>query len=128
MQSKPQCKHDFEATIAAAEWKKLTDEHKEAARKAREKDGIPSGRTNATVETEETRKVSTVTIRELKELLAQGTDDDDRVPEDSTPRKLVPVTITFPPHLLQSSPPKPLVTTQRQVAHQQSDKQQQTSN
>ena len=100
------------AYIPAAEWKKLTDEQKEAARKAREKDGIPSRRTNATVETEEIRTVDAMTVRELKELLAQGTDDDDSVPEDSAPRKLVPVTTAHPHHLLQSPPPRPLVTTQ----------------
>ena len=115
------------AHIPAAEWKELTDEQKEAARKARERDGIPSRRTNATLETEETRTVSAVTIRELKELLARGADDDDSVPEDSTPKKLVPVTTSFPPHLLHPPPAKPLVTTQRQVAYQMSDKQQQTS-
>ena len=112
------------AYIPAAEWKKLTDEQKEAARKAREKDGIPSRRTNATLETEEERTLKSLTVRELKELLAQGTDDDDSVPEDSTPRKLVPVTTDYPDHLLQSPPPRPLVTTQRQVAYQNSDRQQ----
>ena len=110
------------AHIPAAEWKKLTDEQKEAARKAREKDGIPSRRTNATVETEEKRTLNAMTIRELRELLVQGTDDDDSVPEDSPPRKLVPVTTAHPPHLLQSPLPRPLVTTQQQVAYQTSDK------
>ena len=96
----------------------------EAARKAREKEGIPSRRTNATLEIEEERTLKSLTVRELKELLAQGTDDDDSVPEDSPPRKLVPVTTDYPDHLLQSPPPRPLVTTQRQVAYQNSDRQQ----
>ena len=111
--------------VPAAEWKKLTDEQKEAARKAREKDGIPSRRTNATVETEEERTLKALTVRELQELIDQRKEDDDSVPEDSTPRKLVPVTTAYPPHLLHSPPPRPLVTTQRQVAYQQSNKQQQ---
>ena len=106
------------AHIPPNEWKKLTAEQREAARKARERDGISTTRNNGTLATgNEERTVSVLRAVTMDSALAEGTDDLSI----DAPRQLLAAT-HVPPHMLESPPGRSLMTTQRQELYKKGSK------